>query len=231
MTKSWDAAVHAERFAIGLDVGQQVDFSALAVVSQVGVKGAWDEETETYAPEWHLHVRWLERPPLGTAFASVVNRAVALHHDPALCTGAAEGQDRAPHKPPIVIDATGVGLPLVEMFQKHHKVRPVSVIITGGSVVNSTAAGYRVPKQDLIAALSVEFELQRIKIASGLDLSDDLLGELRNFRMETNAATGRTRFDAAPGHHDDLLIAVSLAVWWLQRRRRHTIGTAKICGI
>ena len=231
MSKSWDAAAHAETFAIGLDVGQQVDFSALVVVSQVAHPGAFDPETETFHPERELAVRWLERPPLGTAFTSGINRAMALHNDPALLSREAADTGRGPRTPPIIMDATGVGLPLVEMFQKHHKVRPVSVIITGGAVVNSTAIGYRVPKQDLIAALSVEFELQRIKIASGLDLSDDLLGELRNFRMETNAATGRTRFDAAPGHHDDLLIAVSLAVWWLQEQRRHTIGTARIVGV
>ena len=27
------------------------------------------------------------------------------------------------------------------------------------------------------------------------------------------------RFAAAPGHHDDLLIATALAVWWLQSQR------------
>lgn len=229
MTKSWDVRATATRHAIGLDIGQQADYSALAVVSHFATQGPFDPESETFVPEWHLHVRWLERPPLGTAFTSVVNRAVALRKELTIPGDPTLGQ--VPVSPPIILDATGVGLPLVEMFQQQHRVAPVPVVITGGALVNQSPAGYRVPKQDLIAALSVEFELQRIKIASGLDLADDLLGELRNFRMETNSATGRTRFDAAAGHHDDLLIAVSLAVWWLQSQRSNVVGTVKITGI
>jgi hypothetical protein len=231
--KVWDAAAHAERFAIGLDIGQQVDYSALAVVSLIDTPlEDLDPRTGMLKFDSTFFVKWLERPALGTAFSTVVKRAVELRNDSALGRKAVTDDGRVEVlRPPIVIDGTGIGAPLVEMFQRNHNVRVVPVIITGGQELNAAHGRFRVPKQDLVAALSVVFEMQQIKIASGLDLSDDLLGELKNFRMQTNAGTGHSTYDAKPGTHDDLLIAVALGVWWLEEQRRHTIGTVKIVGV
>jgi hypothetical protein len=226
--KSWDAKRYAERYAIGLDIGQQNDFSALAVVSQQATQGAFDAEREAYRPVWQQHVVWLERWPLGTPFSSVVRRTVEIRNSPHLVEPGDRMLGRPTRYPPILLDSTGVGLPLVGMFRENHQVTPTPVTITGGDNVNTTATGYRVPKADLVGALSVGFEMQEIKIASGLDLSDDLIGELKAFRMETNSATGRTRYNAMEGAHDDLLIATALATWWLQRQRNHVVGFAKV---
>jgi hypothetical protein len=229
ISKSWAVAPHTETFCLGLDVGQQNDYSALAAVSQLATPGLFDATRQAYLPVWELQVRWLERWPLGTPFATVVRRAVAVRN--ALVIPGERSLGKAPVYPPIVLDSTGVGLPLVEMFRTHHQVTPVAVVITGGDTVNATPGGFRVPKKDLIGALSVEFELQRVKIVSGLDLADDLLGELKNFRMETNAATGRTRYNALEGHHDDLLIAVALAVWRLHWHRTQVVRQIKLRGV
>jgi hypothetical protein len=228
----WQFAERQEEFAIGLDVGQQIDFSAIAVVARVVAPLNEFDQQHRQKTELRFAVRWLERPQLGTAFSKVVARTVALRNDPAV-ERKVECYDHGRLtttvvKPPIVVDATGVGAPLVEMFRKDHKVSPIPVIITGGQELNTARGRYRVPKQDLIAALSVGFELQQVKVASGLDLSDDLMGELKNFRMQTNASTGRSTYDAKPGHHDDLLIAVALAVWWLEEKRRHTAKMNKL---
>ena len=228
MPKSWDLQRYAHGIASGWTSGSKSIIRRWRVVSQVAIQGPFDHEAGVYLPEWQLQVRWLEKLPLGSAFASVVRRTVAIHCDPALLSGGDPVRFIAPTKPDIVLDSTGVGSPLREMFMTQHKTPTIPVIITGGVVVNQNANGYRVPKADLVAALSVEFELARIKIASGLDLSDDLLGELRNFRMETSAATGRTRLRAAAGHHDDLLIATALATWWLTSQRSQHVGTARI---
>jgi hypothetical protein len=115
-----------------------------------------------------------------------------------------------------------------ELFKKNHGVSVVPVVITGASEVNTAHGRYRTPKADLIGSLSVAFEQRRISIASGLDLADDLLGELKNFRAETSAATGKTKYSAPEGKHDDLLIAVALAVWWLEEKARHTITVEKL---
>jgi hypothetical protein len=230
MTKSWDASVYAPRHAIGLDIGQAVDFSALAVVSQVATPGAFDHQTDTYIPIWQMQLRWLERPPLGTAFGTVVSRAVALRNDPSLIVKGDRTLGQRDEYPPIVLDSTGVGAPLVEMFQTQHDVDPVPISITGGAVVSPSLLGFRVPKQDLIAALSVQLELRQLKIARELTLAGELLNELKNFKMQTSASTGRTTFNAAEGFHDDLLIATALATWWLQTQR-DVCGLIKIVGI
>ena len=65
----------------------------------------------------------------------------------------------------------------------------------------------------MVAAL----EDERLQIASRLRYVSALVGELQAFRRQVTGA-GRTAYGVETGAHDDLVIAVALAVWWGERR-------------
>ncbi len=56
------------------------------------------------------------------------------------------------------------------------------------------------------------FENERLKIAKGLPLAGAFIGELQAFQVRLTAK-GRDTYAARSGEHDDLVLAVALAVW------------------
>ena len=92
---------------LGLDLGQRQDPSAVAIVERAPRVTptmnymTWQVSQETEpAP---MVVRYLERMPLGTEYGDVVKRVAQLVAQPAL-----QG------KKTLAVDATGVGMPVVE---------------------------------------------------------------------------------------------------------------------
>ena len=80
----------------------------------------------------------------------------------------------------LVVDGTGVGVPVVNMFQQRG--RPLlPIVITGGDAISYIGGTVRVPKRDLVSVLQVLFHSKRLKIAAGVNERDTLLGELANF--------------------------------------------------
>ena len=75
------------------------------------------------------------------------------------------------------------------------------------------ANGVRLQQAQRIGALVAELENDRLQIASGLRYAAALVGELGAFRRRVTGA-GRAAYGAKTGAHDDLVVAVALAVWW-----------------
>jgi hypothetical protein len=116
----------------------------------------------------------------------------------------------------LLVDATGVGAPVVDELSAQG-VRHTRILIHGGVSVNRLDDGTRsVPKRDLIAALQVRFEAGTLAIPRGLRHAETLEREALAFEMKISAA-GHDSYGARSGEHDDLLLAVSMPVWW----RRH----------
>jgi hypothetical protein len=119
-----------------------------------------------------------------------------------------------------VVDATGIGRPQLELIRgllRAVHVRTVGVQITSGAVVGVAGDDFTVPKKDLISASQVALERGCLMFNSQLPLADVLVEELRAYRYSTTAGNevmGNYRADSA---HDDLVLAVSLAVWWAAR--------------
>jgi len=194
-------------FSIGVDLGQRRDFSAVAVVERVEtvVFGFdhlhWMQTEEGKPDEWV--VRHLERMALGTPYTAVTARVVELARHPAI-----RGNCR------LVVDATGVGMPVVDMLRA---ARPgcemAPVVITGGQGERFDRGVWHVPKVDLLARLQGLLEQKRLRIARRMRESGTLVRELTEIRG-TRRASGRLRVGAeGAGEHDDLAVAVSLAVW------------------
>ena len=175
-------------YIVGLDLGQAQDYTALAIIE------ASDEEQPT------MHLRHLQRYPLGTPYPTIVAGVDALMAREEL------GADAE-----LVVDATGVGAAVVDMLYAAG-LYFTPVIITGGDVVHRDRNTYRVPKRDLVAAVQTLLQTQRLRFAADMPLVDVLTTELVNFRYKITDA-GNDTYGGREGTHDDLVLAVALACW------------------
>jgi hypothetical protein len=239
-------------YYVGLDLGQAADYSALCVLEEAlwcGPEVDFDgwgafvpQELEGAGwvspsllsplsarqvarinfelgrpPQPPLYLRHLERYDLGTPYPQVIEHVTRLltRHP----IRAHLDQTR------LLIDATGVGRPVVDSFRAQN-IHPISILIHGGERVTQEIAGekdiiLRVPKRDLVAAVQTLLQNGRLQIAAGLDLAAVLRKELLNFRVKVDP---RTAYDSyshwREGDHDDLVLATACACWYREFANR-----------
>jgi hypothetical protein len=93
------------------------------------------------------------------------------------------------------------------------------VSIHGGDTVTHEGLYYRVPKRDLVSSVLVAMQSGRLKIASSLPDAGVLVKELENFKVKIDPQTAHDSYSAwREGVHDDLVLSVSLAVWYGNKR-------------
>ena len=160
---------------------------------------------DTLRPE--IHIRLLERLKLGTTYPQQVEHVANLMERPSL----------AVHRPYACIDYTGVGRPVFDMFGAQKLVHRVQgITITGGRETLTTDVGWSVPKGELVSLLQAKLHSGNLKVAKALPDAAVLLRELQDFRVRFTDA-GNATFNAREGAHDDLVLAVALAVFGLSR--------------
>jgi hypothetical protein len=187
----------AADYYVGLDLGQAVDFTALAVLERPPGTGL----EPTYS------LRHLRRYPLGTPYTDVVPAVVRLVGSPPLKEHVT-----------LVVDQTGVGRAVVDLLRREADCRLVPVTITAGHQVTVAEDGSRhVPKKELVTGLQLLLQSRRLKIASSLPDADILVRELANFRVKITAAANETFGAWREGQHDDLVLAAALAAWLAER--------------
>src|SRR5580658_6628788 len=124
-------------FYAGLDLGQRQDFSALAVVEREEPRFEWMPAAR------ELSVRHLERMELGTPYPRVVKRVCEVMRHPKMA-----------HQSRLVVDATGVGAPVVDLLRSAGLgVSLTTVTITGGERARGQGERWQVPRGDLLAGL------------------------------------------------------------------------------
>lgn len=209
-------------FVMGLDLGQASDFTALVVNQRVKVitgmtlramavteHGIVPAGEETSFHHEH-HFRHIQRFPLKTSY-------------PAMVKGVGDIVEtlRPKGRVLLVIDYTGVGRPVVDMFREAGFRVPIyAVTITAGQKAHrdpERIGDWTVPKKDLVGVLQSQFHQERIKIARALPEAQTLLSELQNFRMKMTASANLTFEAWRDGDHDDLVLASALAVWGSER--------------
>lgn len=185
-------------YLVGVDLGQAQDYTAIAVVRKM--MGT----SPTGKPESRYQLGYLHRPDLGTRYPAIVMQVLALLKRSPLSLDV-----------PLVVDKTGVGAAVVDLFTASG-VRPRALTITGGSAVNRTSLyEVSVPKRELAGLLVTLFQSRRIDIAEGLPLAPVLTNELVNFKMKINLETGHDSYEAwRESVHDDLVLAVAMACWY-----------------
>jgi len=202
-------------FIASLDLGQQSDFTALAVLKRSLVLDAagMPARDRLRLPVYRHAVVALERYPLGTSYPAVVASVSAFLRRPELQPA-----------PRLVVDATGVGRAVVDMLLNALRgaFEVVPLTITAGDKVRRDAwapgvRGYWTPKRELVSAVQASLGTERLKVARGLREGDTLKRELLDFRIKATAAANET-FNAQEGTHDDLVLAVAMGVWLGERR-------------
>jgi hypothetical protein len=185
-------------FVLGLDLGQAADFTAFCILER--------------ATGGKLRLRTLERAPLKTPYPVIVDKLVALHRNELV-------KDRLE----CVVDATGVGRPVVDMMKRASIFPLRPVLITGGAYESQdTETGYwSVPKRVLVSRLAICLQEGRLEIAPRVKDGELLKREMAAFRAKINVRTQNETYEAwREKDHDDLVLAVALAVWWAERTRR-----------
>ena len=117
-------------------------------------------------------LRHVERAPLGTPYPKVVERMRRMVEHRELRRQCA-----------LVVDATGVGAPVVEMLRGAGlNCEVCAVTITGGERENQSGSEWSVPKQDLIAGVQVLLERGELRIARTLREVGPLVRELMDMK-------------------------------------------------
>jgi hypothetical protein len=142
----------------------------------------------------------IERFPLRTPYTAIVERVSELVR-------------RCPAGTELVIDGTGVGVAVVDLFHACGVV-PIPVTITAGTVEGQAGSSRTVPKILLISKLDALVATGCLKIQADLAEADTLIGELQDYRVQYTAA-GHLTTNARQGAHDDIILASALAIWRL----------------
>lgn len=182
---------------IGVDLGQAGDYTAVSVVRPVMIEGVQQ-----------FHVVHLERFALGTPYDRQVIRVKEI----------CEKVDN----PVPVIDRTGVGRGVYDLFRLAG-LPVIGITITAGDSATYESGGWRVPKRDLVAALTVPFQARRLKIAAELPEAETLRNELLTFKIKINPVTANTSYESwRERDHDDLVLSVAMAVWYATKQATTT---------
>ncbi len=226
-------------FYIGVDLGQSQDYTAACVIERIVQKVGEDgrpagvpEQGRHYSSQpktqSQLHVRHLERLPLGMPYDEQAQHIKNLVQSPELQSRHATGElwgdllvkNEEVVSPGLAVDATGVGRAVVNMLSAYGlELDPVT--LHGGDSV-SHADGYtRLPKRDLVTVLQVALQSGWLRIAKELELAETLRSELLNFKLKIDPQTAHDSYSHwRENEHDDLVLATAMAAWAATKPQR-----------
>jgi hypothetical protein len=226
-------------FVLGIDLGKQNDYTTFSVVERIvkdvgkptysqemlddgpgiltagssqhvaGMGSIPVQRTRLHAhqeTERSVHLRWLDRLELGTSYPDIVRKVVALLKRPML-----QG------KTTTVVDATGLGRPVVDMLREADVPNLYAISITGGNQVVKSGREYSLPKRDLAGILEVLLEHGYLKWPKNLPFRKEFKKELKTFTRKITD-TGHDQYEHwRDGDHDDLVLSVALACWFIEK--------------
>ncbi len=197
-------------FIMGVDLGQARDFSAI-VINEVSLsKRQRHHPGDPFAVFGEVQtirrheLRHVERLPLGMSY-------------PAVIEAVRDRFTRIPaqsREPKLIVDATGVGRPVVDEMRRAG-LRPIGCTITGGSGWSEDrgSKSCRVAKALLASTVAVALETDRLTVSADGPHRDTLQGELAAFRVKVNPNANETFEAWREADHDDLVLAAAMAVW------------------
>jgi hypothetical protein len=213
-----------EAFICAVDLGQSQDPTADIVMRHTRTPlETWTVDQNKRITrqdiEQHFDVVHAERMPLGTLYPDVVAHVRDVLNRPPL-------RDRC-H---LVIDESGVGRAVGDMFAAAG-LRAVRVSITAGTdVTKQDELRWSVAKSLLISGVDARLHSGELRFAAELGEAHALAEELKDFRRHIGAA-GRATYQARTGRHDDLVLAVAIALWWATERRKYRTLVSPLRGL
>lgn len=200
-------------FVFSQDLGKLADYhgqvliqTKLQVKSRMEAVRQWgvDGDAEVMWPK--MVVRWINRKQC--SYPDLIEETKIRLSDPILVNNVIH-----------LVDATGVGVPTID-FMRESGLNPLGIWITGGSQAGTNTTGLTVPKVELINALQLALDSNMIEFAQGLkeETLKQLLHEFSTFKEKKTQKTGAKTYEAwRESDHDDLILALAMAVWWILR--------------
>jgi len=145
----------------------------------------------------------LERLPLKTPYPAQIERVrYIMHH--------------LPRETNLVVDFTGVGRGIYDILVDAG-LSPIGVTIHSGFETHANANGsiFSVPKSTIVSTLVARLHGGELVVHRALKDWPVLRRELLNFRPEITRS-GTETWNARSGEHDDLVLALGLAVFHLR---------------
>jgi hypothetical protein len=202
---------HPPAYYMSLDLGYLRDHAALVILEYRPIPtGTRDAATYQFLYQRELRLVHIERFRLRTGVRDLVARVSQLCQHPHLA-----------HNTQLLIDATSQPM-VVQLFRDAKlPVNLIPVTITSGEKVVVSGSERSVPKKLLVSCLETVFERDILKIAAALGQADLMQDELRQFERWSGRG-GKLKFGAGAGH-DDLVMALAMAVWWAWTNRKHLL--------
>ena len=190
----------ATPFVLGLDLGQANDYTAISV-----------GEIKLDVTPFELQIRHLHRFPLRLPYPTMVAETSVIVQEL-----------KKLGRVLMVIDHTGVGRPVVDLFRMVGlgiTIWPVTIATSamGQAKRDPTTNEWTVPKKDLVAAIQTLAYSDRMKVAGSLPYAQTLGQEMLAFRMKYTAAANVTYEAWREGDHDDLVLATAMTCWAAMR--------------
>lgn len=202
-------------FHLGADLGKQADYTAVCFLQKRTPLGRGNRVTG----ETTYEVLTIKRFPLKTSYVSIVKAISDRLKYPPFDSFQDNLGKTYPVKIPTYLsfDQTGVGQSVSELlrndsFLDKRLERLYPINITGGREPSEGNDSLNIPKRDLIMATLIAFEKGHLKFAGDMPELETLTEELQNFEMRFTTK-GNDTYSAKGSNHDDLVLALSLAVW------------------
>ena len=214
----------------GLDLGQVSDFTALVslrreqeIPEPPKPRAVTREELERFPQEKtpppgpaRYYCNIAERFERGLPYTTLVENVGKLF----------QGERFAGQA--LVVDGTGVGRPVVDLFRRakiNCHLMPVTITGPSAATLGQTKIdefGYwHVPKKELVGCVQVLLGTGRLEVAPRLKEAATLVHELKNFSYKINAATAHVSLESwREKDHDDLVLALALAAWAGERGKQ-----------
>lgn len=204
------------RYCCCMDLGSENDYAAMGILERIEKVrdpnipsvNSRPIRTEKIMIVSELHLKYLTRIPLKTTYPKICEMIKTVIENPEYV-----GDIQ------LVIDRTGIGLPIMQMMYLYD-LAPIGITITNGNSANGTKHGYNVPKRDIVTALLAAWQSGRFKMPppEKMPIIETLVEELQGFKMKIDQKTGHDSYEAwLEKIHDDLVIAIGLGVWYMDK--------------
>ena len=213
---------------LGLDLGQQRDYSALVVservhriIPRIPRESSFLHHDDGPEVEDVYMVRHTQRWRLGTPYTAVIDDVAELMRRPDLDSSL------------LVFDRTDVGGAVADLVDKVWRegrmwrgerpygsagCTPRGITFTAGFAAHGAAEGYlfdeTAHKGDVIRRMTMLLSGARLTLPPGLPNGPQLEKELRAYTIKQHKKTGNEYTEAKrESDHDDMVIALALSVW------------------
>ena len=187
---------------IGIDIGKSTDPTAICVATPSRRKG-----------QISFQVRHLERIPLGLPYPEIFERIATVIESVA---------GRSRFRPRVLIDATGVGQPVVDLLRLRIRGADIHGVLLRAGELHTYRNGAKhitivIGKAKLAKRLQAMIQNGRVHLPD-TDEARALAAELLNYEVRIDE-NGTDRYGAfKSGTHDDLVTALAFSVTQLAVR-------------